>query len=700
MFKRSAPLAVLSLLSTGLSACGGTATGGPAGAQAVTVDVQPRNAQVLPGGTVSFARAVTGSANTAVVWAVVEAAGGTVDSTGHYTAPLTTGQYHVTATSQADPSVGATANVSVTPTPVVGVAISPGAASVVAGGSITFTAIVTGSSNTAVTWSVQEASGCGSVTQAGVYAAPASANTCHVVATSQADTTKSATATVTVAPPPGPTSTCDSAPLRTTGTTYYYCDCATGAGTGCVAGNDANAGTDPSAPRRSWSNAVTRFNGMNPGDTVAFCRTGAWSSTGNFSPSNSNCSGGSQGWPAPANSAATCDMRDYVPSWGSSSSARPVLNGLTWSFGGSTGGYRFWNLDAPSGGGTDGIDLYDPAHHIDFCNVRLYSNSPGACGAGIYATMPPAAGPFAFRQGQIMHWGFDGWLGAAYDALVDSNYWEFNGQTACGDDVHYHQAYLITSASLGGVNTRMRWINNEFYSNNTCGGVMVVVHGRTYGLTLANNYIHNTSTDGNCYGVQFAYSAEAGEFRDAVVARNRVSVNGQTGIELSCCSSNCSVEDNIVVGGSPGIGGGNDSSGCYSNSTGTFRNNSIYLGGGIGTSSAGGNWIVENNAVYQSSGSCYGIGGSTASGHPFTVTNYPSTSQNTAGNYCVNNGAAPSVIWADAANGNFKPANPGPLIGTANQTYYSATSVGTVAWSPADSGQARTPPVDIGAYQR
>jgi hypothetical protein len=49
-----------------------------------------------------------------------------------------------------------------------------------------------------VAWSLQEASGCGSVTQAGLYTAPGAAATCHVVATSLADGTRSAVATVTV----------------------------------------------------------------------------------------------------------------------------------------------------------------------------------------------------------------------------------------------------------------------------------------------------------------------------------------------------------------------------------------------------------------------------------------------------------------------------------------------------------------------
>ncbi len=200
MTLRNAGFALLALAS--LLAC--TSSVDPAGATAaasnVAVQVQPSSARVAPGGSVSFAAAVTGTANTAVTWSIQEGApGGSVNTSGLYTAPVTAGAYHVVATSQADTTKSAAAAVTVTP--VVAVAVSPHTATVAAGGSITFAATVSGTTNTAVVWSVQEASGCGSVTQAGVYTAPGAAATCHVVATSSADGTKSDVATVTVTVP-------------------------------------------------------------------------------------------------------------------------------------------------------------------------------------------------------------------------------------------------------------------------------------------------------------------------------------------------------------------------------------------------------------------------------------------------------------------------------------------------------------------
>jgi beta-lactamase superfamily II metal-dependent hydrolase len=76
----------------------------------------------------------------------------------------------------------------------VAVSLSPATASLATGGTATFTAAVTGTTNTAVTWTCSA----GSITAAGLYTAPATAGTATVTATSVADVTKSATATVTI----------------------------------------------------------------------------------------------------------------------------------------------------------------------------------------------------------------------------------------------------------------------------------------------------------------------------------------------------------------------------------------------------------------------------------------------------------------------------------------------------------------------
>ncbi len=66
------------------------------------------------------------------------------------------------------------------------------------GGTYNFQSVVSGVSNAAVTWSIQEGSMGGAITASGVYTAPANTGLYHVVATSQVDPTQSAVATVSV----------------------------------------------------------------------------------------------------------------------------------------------------------------------------------------------------------------------------------------------------------------------------------------------------------------------------------------------------------------------------------------------------------------------------------------------------------------------------------------------------------------------
>lgn len=86
---------------------------------ALAVFISPRSATVAVGGNVGFVAAVTGTTagqSTAVTWEIQEGspAGGTV-SNGSYTAPATTGTYHVIARSVADTGKFDTASVLVTP---------------------------------------------------------------------------------------------------------------------------------------------------------------------------------------------------------------------------------------------------------------------------------------------------------------------------------------------------------------------------------------------------------------------------------------------------------------------------------------------------------------------------------------------------------------------------------------------------------
>lgn len=101
-------------LFAGLIGCGG---GSKPSTPIVLVTISPSSTSVPQGGTQSFTAHVIGTANPAVGWSVLEAAGGSITSAGLYTAPNATGTFHVVATSQADSSKSATALVTVPTTP-------------------------------------------------------------------------------------------------------------------------------------------------------------------------------------------------------------------------------------------------------------------------------------------------------------------------------------------------------------------------------------------------------------------------------------------------------------------------------------------------------------------------------------------------------------------------------------------------------
>ena len=178
-----------------LPGCGGDAEPVP---QPVAVSISPPVAEVVQGGTQSFTARVTGTSNSAVNWTVMEGApGGSITSMGVYTAPNKAGPFHVIATSQADQTKSFAAMVTVPP---VAIALNQTDVTIDVRNQFTFVANVTGTVNTAVSWAVQENASGGSITSSGIYTAPGTQGTFHVIATSQADATQQVIAAVTVAP--------------------------------------------------------------------------------------------------------------------------------------------------------------------------------------------------------------------------------------------------------------------------------------------------------------------------------------------------------------------------------------------------------------------------------------------------------------------------------------------------------------------
>jgi len=188
--------------ASGLWGCGGSSTSSPTPTppSIITVTVTPNPATVLRDATQTFTAKVTGTTNTAVTWSVEESSGGTIDSAGLYTPPQNgAGTFHVIATSQANPAGGATVigGAAAVTVPLPQVTIDPAVVTLHPGGTRTFAATVSGLTNTAVNFTIQESAG-GLIDSAGLYTAPTASGFYHVVATSIDETNVTASATVAV----------------------------------------------------------------------------------------------------------------------------------------------------------------------------------------------------------------------------------------------------------------------------------------------------------------------------------------------------------------------------------------------------------------------------------------------------------------------------------------------------------------------
>ena len=102
----------LLFLPTGCGNSSPSAT--PSASSRVSVAIVPATATIPEGGSLSFLATVKGATDTTVTWSVqLGATGGSITSSGVYTAPNTLGTYGVIATSVADPTAIASAVVTI-----------------------------------------------------------------------------------------------------------------------------------------------------------------------------------------------------------------------------------------------------------------------------------------------------------------------------------------------------------------------------------------------------------------------------------------------------------------------------------------------------------------------------------------------------------------------------------------------------------
>ena len=196
-------LAIVIVLAELATGCGG---GG------ISVSISPTSATVPPGTTQQFTANVSSTSDSSVTWQVNSVVGGnstdgTISTAGLYTAPTTipgSGAITITAVPTADTTKSASATITIANP----ISVSPKNALVAVNATQQFTALVTFSTNTAVTWQVNGVAGgnttVGTIGTGGLYTAPSSLPSdpsVTITAISQADNSKTATANIQITPP-------------------------------------------------------------------------------------------------------------------------------------------------------------------------------------------------------------------------------------------------------------------------------------------------------------------------------------------------------------------------------------------------------------------------------------------------------------------------------------------------------------------
>src|SRR5437763_3255255 len=127
----------------------------------ISVTISPTASSLQAGQSQQFAATVSGTSNTAVNWLVNGGIGGnsavgTISPAGIYSAPAAAPSSLVTVTAQSayQSTASASAAVSITPPATVSISISPVSSRLQVNGSQQFAAAVSGTTYTAVRWSV------------------------------------------------------------------------------------------------------------------------------------------------------------------------------------------------------------------------------------------------------------------------------------------------------------------------------------------------------------------------------------------------------------------------------------------------------------------------------------------------------------------------------------------------------------------
>lgn len=392
--------------------------------------------------------------------------------------------------------------------------------------------------------------------------------------------------------------------------TYYISDCQSGASSGCVAGNDSNAGTSASAPWRTTGRVVQAFGGLSAGDKLLFAKGGSWT---NASMTLQNLN---------TNASNPIVIDSYTPSSGAS--ARPILtetrsgyNAIGFDDGSSPeadGGYVVQNLELRgNGSGQWGVFTSQLTSDITLNNLVIDGFAIGLhCGTGIQRVK--------LLNSTLRNNRSQGTLSGCSNSVIEGNTYDNNGYATAVFD---HSIYIGTAESGSqNITIRNNTLRNSSVINGKCESVAMVVHGVVDGLVIEGNKVIQgpDTSSAACWGIAVDGGYGTAEsFKNVKIRGNTVVNVGGVGIGCSSCIAPV-IENNVIVMDSGpyligiAIPDRSRGSGDAVDTGGIVRNNSIYFakasqwsqGVSVATnngSSAGNNLQVVSNLVYFGSGS-------------------------------------------------------------------------------------------------
>jgi len=523
----------------------------------------------------------------------------------------------------------------------------------------------------------------------------------------------------------GVAKSCADEPLNTKSTIHYVCDCGPGADRDCAPGNDANDGTKPSSPLRTYPRALSTFESLAAGDTLAFCKGGSFDASAGGTWVNTKCRAGTP-----------CVVRDYNPPWASGDEGAPKLVStadlLSLANGGDAEheeGYRFLNLELDGAKKSTGVFVFNDVTDVTLCNVTI---DGFAIAMNIQGSNNPQPGSDArnarisLRGSRIINNTNQGFLGACSDCVVEYNLFDKNGSDG---SMFNHSIYLSGASDHKGAYAakNMRVAGNEIYrssqKNGVCAGVPFVVHGQKEGLLIEDNTVKQdigAATEG-CWGIAVDVGGYSGpEFFDRVTVRNNRVINaGSPSIGVTSCS-NCVIENNLVIQGQSFRATGivapdkdrNPAKGDRPLDAVTIRNNVVYFastsgGTGIQLGKEGTRHVIVNNAILSaatSNWSCFDL--NLAPTAYYSDHNLCWAPAARGGKWEANRGALsawrstgldvsslsqdPKFKKPGVTDFDFAPDLGSPLIDAGDPKHFTPTDV---------TGKPRPTPPDIGAFQ-